>query len=94
MAGKAVGPQVPQLSNALAAALQHKSPLPLALPLPPWRQEFDVVHLVVALHRIAKSTDYRELRQSAQLRQQLAMLAANASEAVPRLQDSTMVDAG
>lgn len=47
-----------------------------------WIQEFDVVHSVVALHRIAKSTDYRELRSSNKLREQLASLASNAADAV------------
>lgn len=46
-------------------------------------QEFDVVHLVVALHRIAKSTDFQQLRHSAPLREQLAELAKNAAEAEP-----------
>eukprot|EP00435_Cladocopium_sp_Y103_P075213 s15_g55.t1 len=45
-------------------------------------EEFDVVHLVVALHRIAKSTDFQQLRHSAPLREQLAQLAKNAAEAV------------
>eukprot|EP00434_Breviolum_minutum_P015757 symbB.v1.2.013883.t1/scaffold997.1/size145858/2 len=45
-------------------------------------EEFDVVHSVVALHRIAKSTDFRELRSSNKLREQLASLASNAADAV------------
>ena len=59
-------------------------------------QEFDLVHAVVALHRIAKSTDYRELQDDArrrsggrrsgadasELRGQLAALAAKAAEEV------------
>ncbi|CAK8997031.1 Putative acyl-CoA dehydrogenase AidB [Durusdinium trenchii] len=60
------------------------------------RAEFDLVHAVVALHRIAKSTDYRELQDDArrrsggrrsgadasELRGQLAALAAKAAEEV------------
>ena len=42
-----------------------------------------MVHLVVALHRIAKSTDFQQLRHSAPLREQLAQLANNAAEAAP-----------
>lgn len=42
-----------------------------------------MVHLVVALHRIAKSTDFQQLRHSAPLREQLAELAKNAAEAEP-----------
>ena len=44
-----------------------------------------MVHSVVALHRIAKSTDYRELRSSNKLREQLASLASNAADAVSKL---------
>ena len=57
--------------NALASRTARNSP-----------QEFDVVHLVVALHRIAKSTDFQQLRHSAPLREQLAQLAKSAAQAV------------
>ena len=40
------------------------------------------MHLVVALHRIAKSTDFQQLRHSAPLREQLAQLAKSAAQAV------------
>ncbi|CAE7238091.1 RAP, partial [Symbiodinium natans] len=44
-------------------------------------EEFDVVHAVVALHRIAKSTDRGELRHDQRLTAILAKLAATAAEA-------------
>ena len=40
------------------------------------------MHCVVALHRIAKSVDHRELRGSKQLTQQLAALAAKVAQKV------------
>ena len=47
----------------------------------PGLQEFDVVHSVVALHRIAKSTDRGELRHDQRLTAVLAKLAATAATA-------------
>ncbi|CAE7270008.1 unnamed protein product, partial [Symbiodinium microadriaticum] len=44
-------------------------------------EEFDVVHSVVALHRIAKSTDRGELRHDQRLTAVLAKLAATAATA-------------
>eukprot|EP00913_Durusdinium_trenchii_P026400 g24771.t1 len=72
-----------ELDDARSAASQREA-------------EFDLVHAVVALHRIAKSTDYRELQDDArrrsggrrsgadasELRGQLAALAAKAAEEV------------